>query len=102
MKFRWGWVGTIDVTVAYLSEELLQQKGGPAMVQAPVFGRMADVRSVQQQGQRLGLVWPSSTKKASSKLKLLACGTPLQPQIKWVMQKTENGILCLSHWSGKW
>lgn len=33
-----------------LSEELLQQWGGPAVVHVPVFGRVADVSRVQYQG----------------------------------------------------
>lgn len=34
----------------YLSEELLQQRCGPAMVEVPLLGRVTDVSSVQQQG----------------------------------------------------
>lgn len=33
----------------HLSEELLQQGRGPAVVQVPVLGRVADVRRVEQQ-----------------------------------------------------
>lgn len=43
-------------TLTHLSEELLQQGGGPAVVEVPTFGRMADVCRVQQQGQGFGLV----------------------------------------------
>lgn len=34
----------------YLSEELLQQRCGPAVMEVPAFGRVADVSSVQQKG----------------------------------------------------
>lgn len=40
----------------HLSEELLEQGGGPAVVEVPTFGRMADVSRVQEQGQRFGLI----------------------------------------------
>lgn len=41
---------------SHLSEELLQQGGGPVVVQVPVFGRVADVGRVQQQRQGFGFV----------------------------------------------
>lgn len=34
----------------HLPEELLQKGGGPAVVQLPLLGRMADVRCMQQEG----------------------------------------------------
>lgn len=43
----------------HLSEELLQQREGPAVVEAPGFCRVADVSSVEQQGQGLGFVYPA-------------------------------------------
>lgn len=42
-----------------LSEELLQQGGGPAVVEVPAFGRVADVCCVQQQGQGFRFVDPA-------------------------------------------
>lgn len=39
-----------------LSEELLQEGSGPAVVKVPAFGRVADVGRVQQQGQGFGFV----------------------------------------------
>lgn len=39
-----------------LSEELLQKGSGPAVVEIPTFGRVADVGCVQQQGQSFGFV----------------------------------------------
>lgn len=44
------------VVVSHLSEELLQQGGGPVVVEVPVFGRVADVGRVQQQRQGFGFV----------------------------------------------
>lgn len=41
---------------SHLSEELLQQGGGPVVVQVPVLGRVADVGRVQQQRQGFGFV----------------------------------------------
>lgn len=40
----------------HLSEELLQEGSGPAVVKVPAFGRVADVGRVQQQGQGFGFV----------------------------------------------
>lgn len=39
-----------------LSEELLQKGSGPAVVEIPTFGWVADVGGVQQQGQGFGFV----------------------------------------------
>lgn len=56
------WPATHDLlcdmpsTPTHLSEELLQEGGGPAVVEVPAFGRVADVCCVQQQGQGFGLV----------------------------------------------
>lgn len=58
----------------HLSEELLQQREGPAVMEAPGFCRVADVSSVKQQGQRLGFVYP-----ANAAIQLLeGCTTQLQ------------------------
>lgn len=43
-------------STSHLSEELLQQGGGPVVVQVPVFGWVADVGRVQQQRQGFGFV----------------------------------------------
>ena len=41
----------------YLFKELFEQCRRPAMVQAPGFGRMRDIGTVQDHGQRFGLVY---------------------------------------------
>lgn len=40
----------------HLSEKLLQKGSGPAVVEVPALGRVADVGCVQQQGQSFGFV----------------------------------------------
>lgn len=51
----------------HLSEELLQQREGPAVMEAPGFRRVTDVGSMKQQGQGFGFAYPANT------------ATPLQP-----------------------
>lgn len=44
----------------HLSEELLQQREGPAVMEAPGFCRVTDVSSMKQQGQGFCFVYPAN------------------------------------------
>lgn len=50
------WPAALLPALSHLSKELLQQGGGPVVVEVPVFGRVADVGCVQQQRQGFGFV----------------------------------------------